>query len=218
MKLPLQITFRNVASSRTVEEWIRNEAEKLNTFYNRIMSCRVAVEIPHRHHKKGEQYHIRIDMTLPGKEIVVKREPNLRNRARRAGKTEVTKQLETETPHKSLRLAINDAFKAAGRRLQDYARRQRGDVKTHEPIPLARVSRLLPDEGYGFLAAEDGREVYFHKDSVLNRGFDRLKVGATVSYVEEQGEKGPQASTVRILVAGPRKKQSEKEGRANGGC
>ncbi|HYL10794.1 MAG TPA: HPF/RaiA family ribosome-associated protein [Candidatus Acidoferrales bacterium] len=202
MKLPLQITFRNVKSSKIVEEWVQAEAAKLDTFYDRIMSCRVAIGIPHRHHKRGDQYHIRIDLTLPGKEIVVKRKPSLRSRARIVGKTEVPKHLELETPHKQLRLAINDAFQSAGRRLQDYARRQRGDVKTHEPLPVARVSKLLLDEGYGFLSAADGREIYFHQDSVLHRGFHRLKVGTPVSYVEEQGEKGPQASTVRILRAG----------------
>jgi cold shock CspA family protein len=95
-------------------------------------------------------------------------------------------------------LAIRDAFKAAGRRLEDYARRQRGDVKSREARPLAKVSQLFPDKGYGFLATADGRDIYFHKGSVLNRAFGRLRVGTTVSFVEEQGDKGPQASTVRI--------------------
>ena len=198
MKLPLQVTFRNLKPSAMVEEWIAAEAAKLETFYDRLMGCRVAVEIPHHHHRKGEIYHLRIDLTLPGKEIVIKRQANLRNRATREGEAEYTKHLEIENPHKHLRQAIDDAFKAAGRRLQDYARRQRGDVKTHEPLPEARVSKLLRDEGYGFLTTPDGKEIYFHKDSVLHRAFPRLKIGSTVSFVEEQGEKGPQASTVRI--------------------
>ena len=83
--------------------------------------------------------------------------------------------------------------------MQDFARRQHGDVKHHEPTPQARVVRLFPDESCGFLATEDGREVYFHKDSVLGAGFKRLRVGTLAAFVEEQGEKGPQASTVRIL-------------------
>ena len=199
MKLPLQITFRNMESSRIVEKWIRAEAAKLETFYNQIMGCHVAVEIPHGHHRQGKPYHIRIDLILPGKELVIKREPNLSNWTRRVGEAEVSKRLEVETPHKSLRLAIHDAFKVAGRRLQDFARRQRGDVKSHEPIPEARVCKLLRDEGYGFCVTDDGREIYFHKDSVLNRALGRLRVGTTVSFVEEQGEKGPQASTVRII-------------------
>jgi cold shock CspA family protein len=97
-------------------------------------------------------------------------------------------------------LAIDDAFKAAGRRLQDYARRQRGDIKGRALLPEARVSKLLPQEGYGFLTSDDGREIYFHKNSVLGRAFPRLKVGTTVRFAEEAGEKGPQASTVHIVA------------------
>jgi len=198
MKAPLQVTFRNMEPSATVEEWIRAEAEKLETFYNSIMDFRVVVEIPHQHRSKGTAYRIRIDLRVPGRELVINREPNLRNRARQTGKGEVTKSLEMAGPHKDLRMAIDDAFRIAGRRLQDYARRQSGYVKTHELPSKARVTTVLPEEGYGFLTTEDGREIYLHKQSVLNRGFAHLQVGTEVIFVEEQGEKGPQASTVRI--------------------
>jgi cold shock CspA family protein/ribosome-associated translation inhibitor RaiA len=199
MQVPLQITFRNMESSPMVEAWIRAEAKRLEAFHSQIMACRVAVEIPHRHHRKGTMYHIRIDLTLPGGELVIKRQPNIRDRVRQTGAAQVKKSLEVGTPHKNLRLAIDDAFKVAGRQLQDYARRQNGRVKTHEPAPTARVSRLVAVKGYGFLVTPDEREIYFHRDSVLNRGFGRLGVGTLVSFVEEQGEKGPQASTVRIV-------------------
>lgn len=199
MQSPLQITFRNLASSATIEEWVRTEADKLDGLYNRVMRCRVAIEVPHRHHRKGSPYHIRIDLTVPGEEIVVKREPSLSHRARQLGETEIKKRLEVKTPHKNLRAAINDAFKAAGRRLQDYARRQRGDVKSHPPLQVARVGKILQDQGYGFLTSDDGRGIYFHKNSVLNGAFSQLKVGTRVSFVEELGDKGPQASTVRTI-------------------
>jgi cold shock CspA family protein len=199
MQSELQITFRNMKSSKQIEEWIRDAAAKLDNLYNQIMGCRVAVEIPHHHHKKGSTYHIRIDLTVPQGEIVVKREPSLSARARQLDERELKKDAEVNTPHKGLRRAINDAFKAAGRRLQDYARRQRGDIKSRAPLPEARVSKILPKEGYGFLSADDGREIYFHKNSVLGRAFPRLKVGTTVRFAEEPGEKGPQASTVRIV-------------------
>jgi cold shock CspA family protein/ribosome-associated translation inhibitor RaiA len=202
MQSPLQITFRNITPSATIEEWIRDEADKLDSFYNRVMGCRVAIEVPHRHRRKGSPYHIRIDLTVPGEEIVVKREPSLSHRARQLGESGIKKHLEVESPHKNLRLAINDAFRAAGRRLQDYARRQRGDVKSHPPLQGARVGKILQDEGYGFLTSDDGRGIYFHKNSVLNRAFSRLKVGTRVSFIEEPGEKGPQASTVRIISKG----------------
>ncbi|HET8924636.1 MAG TPA: HPF/RaiA family ribosome-associated protein, partial [Candidatus Acidoferrum sp.] len=195
MQSPLQITFRNLTPSATIEEWVRTEADKLDSFYNRVMGCRVAIEVPHRHHRKGSPYRIRIDLTVPGEEIVVKREPSPSHRARQLGETEIKKRLEVKTPHKNLRAAINDAFRAAGRRLQDYARRQRGDVKSHPSLQVARVGKILQDQGYGFLTSDDGRGIYFHKNSVLNGAFSHLKVGTRVSFVEELGEKGPQAST-----------------------
>jgi ribosome-associated translation inhibitor RaiA len=130
MKLPVQITFRNLEPSPMVEEWVRAETKKLETFYDRIMSCRVAVEIPHRHHRKGKQCHVRIDLTLPGKELVIKREPAASSRSRRTKAALAGKVMKVE-PHHDLRLVVHDAFKAAGRRVQDFARLHRGDVKSH---------------------------------------------------------------------------------------
>ncbi len=199
MKSELQITYRNMKPSTEVEKWIRAEVAKLDTLYSRVMGCRVAVEVPHRHHKKGSPYHLRIDLTVPHGEIVVKREPSLNARARHLGEGKTKKRSEVKVPHRELRQAINDAFKAAGRRLQDYARRQRGDIKSTTLLPEGRVSKILPQEGYGFLTSYDGREIYFHKNSVLGRAFPRLQVGTTVRFVEEAGEKGPQASTVRVV-------------------
>src|SRR5262245_59921056 len=99
--------------------------------------------------------------------------------------------------HEDVYVAIRDAFNAAGRKLQDHARRRRGKVKAHQPAAVARVSKLFPIEDYGFLQTANGRELYFHKNSVLSPGFDRLEIGAQVHFAEEMGEKGPQASTVR---------------------
>jgi cold shock CspA family protein len=198
------LTFRNVRSPEPAQKWVLDEIAKLTTFYPRIMACRVAVESSHRHHKLGSHYNIRIDLTVPGGEIVIKHEPSLRTRARQIGETKFAKHLELKTTHKNLRQAIDDAFKAAGRRLQDFVRRQRGSVKSHEPLPTARVSRLFPKKGYGFITTEGGREIYFHKNAVLNRAFTKLRTGAKVRFAEEQGEKGLQASTVRVMGRAPR--------------
>jgi|SRR5579863_4575076 len=134
MMLPVQVTFRNMKHSAEVEDWILAEAEKLETFYHRIIGCRVAVELPHRHHKKGKPLHIRIELILPGKEIVIKREPVAIHRAPVNGEAAAASHVPAKSPHADLQLVIHDAFKAAGRRLQDYARRQRGDVKKHEAV------------------------------------------------------------------------------------
>lgn len=199
---PLQITFRSGTVPPPAELWVHSEAAKLKNFYGRIMGCRVAIESPHRHHRIGSSYHVRIYLTVPGGELVVKHEPSLKTRARQSGEAEIKKHLEPRTTHKHLRRAIHDAFKAAGRVLQDYARRQRGDVKARQAQPLGTVTQIFPDKGFGFLTAEDGRNIYFHKDSVLNEAFGRLHVGTLVSFAEEQGEKGPQASTLRIVSKG----------------
>jgi hypothetical protein len=136
MTLPLQVTFRNMKHSAEVEGWIRAEAEKLETFYHRIIGCRVAIEVPHRHHKKGKPLHIRIDLTLPGKEIVIKREPVANHRTPVYGEAAASSHAKVKSPHADLELVIHDAFKTAGRRVQDFARRQRGDVKKHQAVLL----------------------------------------------------------------------------------
>ncbi len=175
MKIDLQITARNFELTDLIREQIREKVEKLDSFYSDIMRCRVVVEVPHRHKHKGILYDIHIYMTVPGGEIVVKRESN-----------------------EDIYVAIRDAFDAARRKLEDYSRKQRGDVKQREEIPYARVSSIFSDKGYGFLTTSDGREIYFHENSVLNSDFKHLKVGTEVHFAEEQGEKGPQASTVRV--------------------
>jgi len=197
MILPIQITYRNIEPSAAVEGWVREEAAKLDEFYNHIMGCRVGLELPSRHRKWGGLYHVRVDLTVPGGELVVKRQPSMHSAIQQVHGEKLVKHLEVKSPHKELRQAVDDAFQAMGRRLQDYARRQRGDVKTHEPAPRAKVSKLLPVEGYGFLETPGGREIYFHKNSVLDHGFDHLRIGTTVIFAEEEGEKGPQASTVK---------------------
>jgi cold shock CspA family protein len=165
--------------SAAIETNVREKAAKLDSFYERIMGCRVLIEAPHRHHRKGKLYHVRIDLTLPGGEIVINREPS-----RRAA-------------HGDVYVAIRDAFAAARRKLQDFVRRQRGSVKIHE-APLARVAKLFREKRFGFLETSDGREVYFHSHSVLAPGFDQLQIGTEVSFAEEQGVDGPQASTVKF--------------------
>jgi ribosomal subunit interface protein len=176
MEIPLQITGRNIKLTEAIETEIRQKAEKLDKFYDRIMRCRVVVESPHRHQHQGKLYNLNIYMTVPGSELIVKREP-----------------------HEDLYVAIRDGFNAARRKLEDFARRQRGDVKHHEEALHARISVLFPEKGYGFITTPENREIYFHEHSILNCNFKKLKVGMEVRFVEEKGEKGPQASTVKVI-------------------
>lgn len=185
--------------SDAVDARVREEVSKLETFYQGIMRCRVVVEHPHKHHRKGDLYHVRIDLTVPGAELVVKREPSLHPNLRQVDSEKESKRYEAHAAHKDMFVVIRDAFKEARRQLQDYARRTRGQIKTHVPQPSGRVSRLFPEDGYGFLRSSDGTEIYFHKNSVLHDAFNRLTIGSRVAFSEELGEKGAQASTVRPL-------------------
>lgn len=182
MNVPLEISYRNMAKSESVDRLIHDKVVKLERVCDHISSCRVAVEKA-QHRRAGNPYRIRIDLTVPpGHEVVVTRNPG-EGRA-----------------HEGLPTVVRKAFEAARRQLQDLTERQRGQVKTHPTQDAnAVVLRLLREDGYGFLKALDGRELYFHKNSVLHGNFDRLEVGTGVRMVEEMGEEGLQASTVEIV-------------------
>lgn len=121
MQSPLEISFRNMDRSDAVEARVRENAEKLEQVFDRITSCRVVVEATHRHHHKGNLYHVSIDIGVPGTMVVVDRDPG-KNHA-----------------HEDVYVAVRDAFKAARRRLEDHAERRAGKVKTHEAPPTEDV-------------------------------------------------------------------------------
>jgi len=102
MQPTVQITFRDLPKSPAIEENILQRASKLGHLFDKITSCRVLIEAPHRHHHKGKQYHVRIDLTVPGQELVVARDP---------GRYE---------QHEDAYVAVRDAFGAAQRQLKDY--------------------------------------------------------------------------------------------------
>lgn len=179
MQIPLQITFRDMEPSEAVEASIRERAAKLDRFSSHIMSCRVVVESPHSHHHKGNLFNVRLDLTLPRGELLVNHEHHHKDHS-----------------HEDVYVAIRDAFDALKRQLEDYTRKQRGKVKHHEAPAHGRVLVLVPEEDFGRIGTPDDRVIYFHRNSVLGNGFDRLEIGSEVRYVEEMGEKGPQASTV----------------------
>ena len=181
MELPLQISFRGMDASPAVEAKVRERVDKLARQDPSIVSCRVVVEAPHRHHHQGRLFHVRVDLTVPGAELVVNREPGEHH------------------AHEDVFVAIRDAFDAMRRQVQDHLRVRRGVVKTHAEPPVALVVKLKPEEGYGFIATPDGREVYFHANSVVGDAFGKLQPGSPVRFVEVEGEKGPQASAVELV-------------------
>lgn len=181
METPVEIDFQGMQGTPAVRESIEEHVAKLEQRYGRITACRVVIKVPGTHHRTG-LYEINIRLALPdGREVNIARTP------------------EADERYSDLPFAINDTFRRARRRLQDHVRRMQGQVKQHEGLPVGSVTKLDPSGEFGFLETVDGREFYFHRNSVLDPGFSSLTLGARVSFAEEMGEKGPQASTVKLL-------------------
>jgi cold shock CspA family protein/ribosome-associated translation inhibitor RaiA len=179
MQVPLQINFKGFDPSEAVDARIREKVDGLEHLYDRITSCRVVVEKTTARHHKGDLYSVRVDLVVPGQEIIIDHD-----RGR-------------DHAHEDVYVAIRDSFNAAKRKLQDYARVHRvQDVKPH-PVPhQGEVVRVFADEGYGFIAMGDGREIYFHRNSVAEGGWQRIDIGTAVRFTETEGEKGPHAINV----------------------
>ena len=182
MQVPLQITFRHTDTSPALEARIRQRSQELEHFFDRITACHVTVESRHGQ-RQGNLFEVRIDLVVPGREIVVGRDRGANH------------------AHEDAHVAVRDAFDALRRRLEDHARHGRGEVKVHAVPDHGRVVRLLPDRDGGFIATAAGEEVYFHKNSVTDGSFDALEIGDDVRFVAREAESaaGPQASTVTPL-------------------
>lgn len=175
MQIPLQVNYRDMERSDALDTRIRDKAAKLEEFHPHLISCRVVVEERHRHQHQGRQFTVSIELRVPGHELVINRDH-----------------------HEDVYVAVRDAFDAAGRKLEDIARLQRGDVKTHELPQRGTVARLFPDEGYGFIETADGRELYFSRDNVVEPSFDQLAAGVHVQFIEEFAGEGRQAKRVSV--------------------
>jgi cold shock CspA family protein/ribosome-associated translation inhibitor RaiA len=182
LRIPIQISFRHLDPSAVVEAKVRERAENLEKYFPRILSCRVMIEAPQRRRHKGKLYHVRVELGVPGRKLVVARYPKEKH------------------AHEDIHVAVRDAFDAARRRLEDYVRRVDVRVKAHATPAHGVVVRLFPEDDYGFIATPDGDELYFHRNSVVG-AFERLKVGSRVRFAvaAQEGIKGPQASSVHPL-------------------
>jgi cold shock CspA family protein/ribosome-associated translation inhibitor RaiA len=185
MPAEVQISFRGMDTSPSVEAQVQRRAEELGRFSDRLSACRVTVEAAHRRHRQGTIYHVSVDLAVPGGRIVVNREPG------------------EDHAHEDLHVAIRDAFDAARRRLQDHMRRLDGQTKVHEPPLIGRIIAVFAERNYAFLETDEGQELYIHRNAVADGGFDKLKVGDRVRYSVDpmEGEKGAQASVVVPLGA-----------------
>jgi cold shock CspA family protein len=181
MQTAPKIEFQGMEPTANVQEAIEQHVADLEQRWGRLTACRVVLKAPSGRHRKGGLYEVHIRLALPdGREVNAERTPPEDGR------------------HADLTFAIDDAFRHARRQLQDQVRRVRGEVKHHDQQPIGTVVRIDDSGEFGFLEAADGQELYFHRNSVLGP-LAELSIGARVTFAEEMGEKGPQATTVTPL-------------------
>jgi len=181
MQTPVDIAFRHCERSEEIRSEIAAQVQRLEKFSPRITSCRVVVTGPQTGHRRGG-FELELRIAMPEhNEVVVDKS-------------------HADAPEREYALvAIREAFDAAVRQVENVMREFRGQVKHHAEASHGRVKNLLAREDCGFIETADGRQIYFHRNAVLDAAFDRLKVGSEVAFAEEEGVKGPQASTVRVV-------------------
>lgn len=185
MEQPLELTFTDMEPSEFVERAVRERVDKLERLYDRITSCHVYVVAPHKRHQKGNQFDVRLEVRVPGTELVVNNHPG------------------DVHAHEDVYVAIRDAFNAMERQLKKWKAKISGDVKTPTGQLQGQVKEIDHERGFGQIIATDGRLVYFHANSVIDGSFDKLGTGDTVALVVRSDESpiGPQASTVKPISA-----------------
>jgi ribosome-associated translation inhibitor RaiA/cold shock CspA family protein len=188
MQMPLEIAFRHVEPTESIEGQIRQRVAKLDRLYGRLTSCRVRIDRRARNLNDTVPPVVRIEMGIPGrKDLVVSHEPD---------------RLQKRFQAPDIRNAINDAFRIAERQLVELknqrARRSKQPLHDGENQFLGQVSEILPAEDHGFILTKEGGTLYFHRNGMLAGDFDRLAPGDEVHYVEEIGDTGPIATKVRV--------------------
>lgn len=183
MEKPLEISYRNVSATTEIDKQIRQRVDKLETICDHVISCMVAVEDLQTAQRSGSEYRVRVDVRVPPRHELC-----------------ATHKEGQGTEGGTIFQSISQAFDAMEKQLRKLNDKQKGLVKTKEQdIAAGIVSKLFREMGYGFIKSIDGREVYFHRNSVLSNGFDHLELGAGVMFSEEHGEDGPQATTIHIV-------------------
>ena len=182
MEQPLKIQYRNIlpAHRDNLDLIIKEHAAKLDKYFSGIISCRVRVERIQARHHVGDLYRTTIALTVPHKQIVVNREHPKHH------------------SHEDVFVTVGHALDDVARQLEEYARMQYRELKDHDLLPHGVIHKIYVKDGYGFIRGFAEKEIYFHRNSVLD-GFENLQIGTEVRYEEEEGEKGPQASTVKIV-------------------
>ncbi|MGE3511752.1 MAG: HPF/RaiA family ribosome-associated protein [Vicinamibacterales bacterium] len=132
MTMPVHVTFRDLATNEALDALIRERAEALHTTYPRMLSCRVLVEVPHRHHRSGNRYHVRIELAVPGDTLVVSHHPGLDATVKQSSGVP-TKAAELDADSRHGAVVIREAFDIARRRLNDFVERLKENPHVEKP-------------------------------------------------------------------------------------
>lgn len=193
MDIPLELAFHNMSPSDGLKAAVQREVSRLERFFNHIIGCRVVIEMPHKRHRMGSNIpDVHVVLRVPGREIVVTRE------LAHAG---------TKKSAVNAYAVLKDAFQAVQQRLKDYRRQMQGEIKPKDAPLFGHVVELVAERKYGFIAADDGSQIYFHRNSVAGDGFDKLTIGAAVEYAPALGDKGEAAA--RVWLSGARNSQDD---------
>ncbi len=175
MKLPVHIQFEGMDRSDALEASAREHSLKLESFASDIIACRVNIDLLQKHKHQGRPFGVRIDLTLPGHELVVNR-----------------------VQDEDVYVALRDAFNNMRRQLEELVQRRRGQEKQHR-LPLhGEVVRIDGAQGFGFIRTDEGDEYYFSRDNVASIPFEHLQTGTTVRFIPEVGGEGLQAKRVTL--------------------
>jgi ribosome-associated translation inhibitor RaiA/cold shock CspA family protein len=192
MQSPLEIAFRNTVSSESAEAAIHEHVERLERIYGRMTTCRVRVDQRNQNENDTIPPVVHIEISVPGhREIVIAHESD---------------HLRRKFQAPDLRNAINEAFRIAERCLSKYKDKVTDHgvaARSHEASNEFRgqIAELTPEKDFGYVMTKEGSLLYFHRNSLLTGGFDRLRLGDEVSYVEQVGDTGPTASKVRAALS-----------------
>ena len=184
MQTAPELIFHDIDRSAWVESYILERVQRLDRFADGITFCRVSLTRDQASHHKGNRYSVLVETRMPP------------NHDLAAKKAKVINDMPQQLP-----ALINLAFGAIERQLKKTAELRRGDVKHQEQGQPHGIVEKLFEEGYGFLReVGDERQVYFHRNSVLHDDFERLAVGTEVRFTPQEGDDGPQASSVQIVA------------------
>jgi ribosomal subunit interface protein len=184
MQTAPEVIFKDVDRSAWVEEYIAERCRHLEKFSDEITRCHVTLSREAASHRKANRYSVMVEVRMPKHHDLA-----------------VKKQKEIRDMPNQLPALINEAFGAIEKQLKKTKDLRRNEVKLHNGQPHGTIEKVFGVEGYGFIrTVEDDRQFYFHRNSVLHDEFDNLTVGTEVRFTPEQGEQGPQASSVQVVA------------------